>query len=417
MLDDANSTIMSILYGVAGEMEASRRLSLERFCKTYTQPLIGYLIHAKRIDVEEAKDLVHDFWVEKMLDVSYDQNLVSKYLLAQQKHEKSSFRSYLAAALNHFWLSRVRLKSEAVRRAQVSLDQLEGWEPASDEDEELFDGAWANHVLLLALERVRSECESEALNLKWKVFIKRILQPIANRQAPPSYAEVAEELGLANAQEVGTAITTFRRIFQRNLRLIVQDYLPTKSIQESISSAENEVALLLTRLSKKGGLQLPLEGWGVSITDQSPQYRLALERLTASSLIQNNEDYRMVWSNAICTPLEMVLDIELGIEGDLTFLRLVRSEFKNRELLNKIRVAAKALGSNKEDDNLGSLLLNRKMYGLIYLAAIALAKLHCGEDISSQSREKLMSLTATFVSEEWIDEDTRSLLKSYQNYV
>ncbi len=262
MFDDANSTVMSILHGVAGEHISQRQVSLERFCETYTQPLVNYLAKAKRLHVEDALDLVQIFWLSKMLKPSPGENLVAKFLVASQFREKSSFRNYLSVALNNFLRSKYRSGSEAAIRSQVSIEQLEGWEVESPEDLNQFDLAWANHILVMVLERVRQECTSERLKMKWVVFTRLILQPIASNFPRPSYAELADELGVQDSKDIGNALTTFKRIFLRHLEIVVQDYLPANSREESLTAAKAEVATILAKLSKFGGLQLPLANGG-----------------------------------------------------------------------------------------------------------------------------------------------------------
>jgi hypothetical protein len=415
MLDDANSTVMSILYGVMDEEITRRRSNLERFCGTYTQPLVNYLVLAKKLNCDEAVDVVHDFWVAKMLDAHPQVNLVSKYLNAQQNRETTSFRSYLAMSLRNFWFSRSRLKGEAKRREQVSLEMLEGWEPVSPQDEELFDAAWANHILSLVLNRVKQECESSRLKLKWTVFTKRILEPIAFRRSQPSYAEVAEELGLTDTREIGNALTTFRHVFKRNLQVVVQDYLPAQSAEESLAAAQKEIAELIAKLSRSGGLQLPLAEWGVVAEDSSSEYRLALDKLNVASLIQNDDDHRVVWKTALNASLASILDTDLGVDRSVRLEDLMAGKVKKLDVLHKTRAAAKRLGSATNEEESGEPVLNRKMYGLIYLVAIIIAKLECDADISTQSPAQLTSLAQSFASEEWVDANTRQWLNRFNS--
>lgn len=414
MFDDAESTVMSILQGVANGQHSRRQVSLQRFCLTYTQPLVNYLVKAKRLHEDHAADLVQDFWLSKMLKPAPDGNLVAKYLVAQKSRESSSFRSYLSVSLNNFLRSKYRSADASMRQLQLSVDQLEGWEVPSPEDLDQFDLEWANHVLVVALERVRQECDSEKLRFKWEVFTKLILRPYATYQSRPSYAALADELGLQNPKEIGTSLTTFKRIFMRHLQIAVQDYLPADSREESIAEAQGEVAILLAKLSKVGGLQLPLAKWGVANRPDHSACSLNLNNLMLASLIQSDEDHQTAWANLRKLNLFDILEIRVDNSTTVTVACLVAGEIRDVRELNQIRSSAKRLGSGAGVEEATAPRLNRKIYGLIYLIAIASAKEFLNENISNQSDSQLATLAESFVGENWIDESTKQLLNRYR---
>lgn len=413
MFDDAESTVMSILRCVAGEQLSRRQVSLEQFCETYTQPLVNYLVKAKRLHDDDAVDLVQDFWLSKMLSPKPEHTLVAKYLAAQQSHEKASFRSYLSVSLNNFLRSKYRSSGNVMRRSQVLIEQLEGWEAESPENLDQFDLVWANHVLVMVLERVRQECDSAKLRIKWTVFTRLILQPYATNQSRPSYAALADELGLQNSKEIGTSLTTFKRIFMRHLQIAVLDYLPANSREESIAAAQDEVAVILAKLSKVGSLQLPLAEWGVATTPDRFQCSLNLNNLLPASLIQSDDDYQAAWNSLLTSRLSDILNIRLGNGETITIDSLITGETRDVHVLDQIRSSAKSLGSTIGGDESDLPQLNRKLYGLIYLIAIAAAKLFLNEDISSQSGSQLATLAKSFASETWIDEKTKPFLQRY----
>jgi DNA-directed RNA polymerase specialized sigma24 family protein len=412
VFEDAESTVMSLLHGLAGEQVSLRQVSLERFCMTYTRPLVNYLVKARRLHEDDAADLVQDFWVSKMLRPSPEDNLVARYLVAQQAYEQASFRSYLSVSLNNFLRSRYRAAGNAMRRSQVSIEQLDGWEAKSPEDVNEFDLAWANHVLVRTLEGVRQECNSANLRIKWTIFARLILQPYATNQARPAYSVLAEELGLQNPKEIGTALTTFKRIFLRHLHIAVLDYLPANSRQESIVAAEGEVATILAKLSKCGGLELPLAEWGIVTPADVSGYSLNLNNLSVPSLIQSDGDYQALWNNLLTTSLlSDVLGVRLSGGGAITVASLVAGEIRAADVLDQIRSSAKRLGASSGDGDKSP--LNRKLYGLIYLVAIAAAKLFRDEDISRQSAAQLTALAKSFSEECWIDQGTKQFLQRY----
>jgi len=399
---------MSILHGVA-ESDSVRQASLERFCVTYTKPLVNFLVKAKRLTEDDALDLVQDFWLNKMLEPPPDSNLVAKYLIARTEYATASFRSYLSVSLNNYLRSKYRSTGESKRRAQVSIEQLDGWEPESPNDSEQFDVAWANHLLVMVLERVRRECDSPALRIKWTIFTRLILQPYASNAPRPSYAILASELGIQNTKEIGTSLTTFKRIFLRNLHIAVQDYLPANSGKDSVAAAQAEVATLLSKLSRDGGLQMPLSEWGVvGVGDSS--HSLTLMNLAASNLINTSDDYHAAWNCLRATSLSDALGVQPSKFKYMTVEHMMRGVNYEVEVLDQIRVQSKTLGSSSVNDQVEGLPLNRKLYGLVYLIAIASAKIHFNKSLSSQSTEQLSVLAKSFCNESWIDEETKGFL-------
>jgi hypothetical protein len=415
MYEYAESTVMSILKDVALDQQSRRQDSLQRFCVTYTQPLIQYLVRSKRLAEDDAYDLVQDFWHAKMLEPAPADNLVAKFLVARQSHPESSFRRYLFVSVTNFLRSRYRSCEQSIRRSQVSLEQLGGFDAASSEDFDRFDFAWSNHVLVMVLDRVRDACEEPRLRLKWTVFCQLILQPYASDAPRPSYAALAADLGLDNPKEISTALTTFRRLFMRQLEMVVQDYFPVHAGDQDRKSVEREIASILNSLSEKGGLQLPLERWGVESSGTDDVIGLALNNLAVSNLIQGEQDHRTAWSNLLDVDLLNALDVPGTSCDRVTIRAMITGKIADLHVLDQIRAAAKQLGSNQTAHGGSVLCLNRNLYGLTYLLAIVAAKLFLNQDLSMQDPSRLKLLAHSFAEKAWVDDETKEILKRFQS--
>jgi hypothetical protein len=411
-LGDSDSTVMSILHGVSGETQS--REKMERFCLTYTEPLIEFLARSKRMARDAAHDLVNDFWLAKMLDIPPPFNLVAKYLTALQTNQESSFRRYLSASLNNFYLSKTRTKKDKLLRAQRSLDDIDGWEPSVQHEMREFDILWANHLLSLVLEKVRSECENAEHFVKWQVFLRLIVQPCIENGNRPTYSEVANTLGLSSPKEVSNALTTFKRIFMRHFSIAVQDYLPARNASESLAGARSEVEEILLELSRAGSLRLPLENWGIHVASTGEsQWALQIDSYSGHSLFRSSEDFALAWRSLKTADLTEILEFpSAGEPHTVTIDNMVTGTIVLRDTLNKVRGQAKRMGSDTGASG-QPMELPRRLYALIYLIAIASGDIYLETQISRQSRPQLLENAIRFVGESWLDDVTKSFLHVY----
>ena len=96
------------LVGRAGYQgdEELHRAALNDLLKRYLPALQAHLIYGKRIDVNEADDLVQGFVTNKVLE---------RDLIQRAEPERGRFRSLLATALDNY-VSSVRAKQGAAKR-------------------------------------------------------------------------------------------------------------------------------------------------------------------------------------------------------------------------------------------------------------------------------------------------------------
>jgi DNA-directed RNA polymerase specialized sigma24 family protein len=409
---------MSVLFGVVGDDPAQKQRYLQRFCVSYTEPLVQFLSRTKRIAWDEAEELVQEFWLRKMLEPAPENNLVAKYLTVRESDPKTSFRRYLFRSLTNHFLNHYQSGQARRDRRTVHLDSLEGWEPADRIEQQEFDAAWANHLLQRVLTQVYDECHRNGHEQKWRVFIQLVLRPCLANEPRPSYSELANSLGFRNPQSIGNAWMTVRRMFMRHFTDAVRDYVPAKSLEDSVVHSTAEVQSLLLQLSTAGGLSISAEQWGIESHAVSSDCRFELEPITSNDLFRSPQDYQSAWQAVLSEPFSSTL--ELPASDPLALLTI------NNLLTGKQLDPAKAVAIQRRAKNLGlghhthaedHVLLPQEIYGLVYLLAIAAAKIHFKQDTSTQTDAQLASKSKMFLAMVWVDDAAKQFLKRFANPV
>ena len=162
----ANSTIMSVLYGVAHQDATQRRSQLERFALQYTQPLVAFLCRAKRISQEQAEEIVQSFWLHKLILPPPEQTIVAKFIDKVRRSgamRAGSFRRYLMRAVANHFLDGMRRD----KYTPASLEAMVGFDVVSELDRQTFDAAWANAILRSCVNGVREECLGNGQESMW----------------------------------------------------------------------------------------------------------------------------------------------------------------------------------------------------------------------------------------------------------
>ncbi len=427
--ENAGSTIMSLLVGLAGEDARSRTNYLQRFAIQYTQPLVDYLCRAKRHTESDAVDLVQSFWLSKLLEPPPNQNLVARYLSAQQNTDgqrQASFRLYLLRSISNHALDQMRRK----QRLDVQrLEELDGFDPISPRDIELFDVAWANKLLRTVVNNVQAECKASNQSEMWQLFLRQIIWPRLNGSPPPGYAELAESMGFRDARSASNAVRTVIRKFQSHMRQCIRDYLPANSEAETELGTSEEFQQIMSVLSKPGSLDLTQftdllasQSIGHSEIAECDQFS-QLGTLNAKSFVNGPEQTLYVTDNDIAARWQQLRQTSLkdwfdslqypseGLptnEVQLSFDSLAKGDYLPDALIIAIRDAAKSAGIQPGDEPV-------VIYSLIYMLAIANGFMHHGCLYSSDSVEILKGRAQQIVRHSWIDPDSRSYLKTFIN--
>jgi DNA-directed RNA polymerase specialized sigma24 family protein len=204
-------TRWSLIARAAGDDQEA----LIELLKLYIPALGAHLRFARRVDPDEAEDILQSFLLEKVLE---------KPLLASARRERGRFRSFVLRALDNFlidWRRRRqrRFESQALALEEGSEDEAAG------EPSELAETAWAAEVVREALRRTEAYCLEAGHETCWKLFDARLLAPALRDEKPRPYGEVVGALGIASPREAANKLTTAKRIFIRCLRQVVEGYV------------------------------------------------------------------------------------------------------------------------------------------------------------------------------------------------
>ena len=132
-------------------LDPTRRQAIaSELYERYRNPLYTYLRR------EEAKDLVHQFFMEKI----FTQNLIEKADPARGK-----FRTFLLTALSNYVIDIYRKKKVVIPWIENKESEGSGEEP-----ETIFQRAWADQVLENALKELEQECLRNQKSECWKLF-------------------------------------------------------------------------------------------------------------------------------------------------------------------------------------------------------------------------------------------------------
>lgn len=410
-LENTESTIMSILHGVARGDDPGRSLYLERFCETYSEPLVEFLATTKKLPNDEARDLVHDFWMKKLLDVPAYENLISKYLKSMQSGESNSFRRYLARSLTLHFISQWRSATARKDRKALSLDHAFDAEPANEPDLAAFDNIWASHLFQKVIDGVRQEClrDGDATD-RWKVFVELKLKPCLLGTEAMSYSELAEHLELPDPKSVGNSWITVKRMFERHLHRAVEDYIPAASIAESSQATAAEVKELLRQLAGMRALQVSVPELVNASSNATDISAFELSDPTSDTVYQTNKDLQMAWSNLLHAPLNNWL-----LDGDApetaTLSSVLEDPKPSRDLLDTIRSQAKRQGRSTANRLQPCTLVPTEFYAVTYLLAVVLSSVRLKENISTSKPSEIRSKMEAVRLVPWLDKKSKSTLE------
>ena len=211
------------------------RTSLETLCQNYWYPLYAYL-RRKGYSAADCQDLTQDFFAK----------LIEKDYLKAIDPERGRFRWFLMDAVKKFvanWNAKQAAQKRGGNRKIFSLQFDEGEsryqrEPVDGVTAEmLFERRWTLELLDRAMDDLR---EYYAQTGKQK-FFDALRVFLTADSSPPSYAEVAEELGLS-----GTAIkVAIHRLRDKYRDCVHRQVADTLDDEESM---EDEFTRLLETL-------------------------------------------------------------------------------------------------------------------------------------------------------------------------
>ena len=205
----------------------------------YVGPLRAFLVRDMRLSGDRAEEMIQGFIADKVLD---------KAIISRADRKRGKFRTFLLASLRHYVIDQMR--REKVRKPPGDrgpvLDAHEEGDHIADGDPkaDVFDLAWTREVLGNALRRVHAECEQSGRQDIWGVFEARTIRPAFQGDEPVSYEELVERFGCKSPLQAANLLTTAKRMFERNLRSVIRDYV------QDDADVDEEIGDLKTILSR-----------------------------------------------------------------------------------------------------------------------------------------------------------------------
>lgn len=217
---------------------ASREQMVASFLSRYLSPMEAYIrFRYPRLSDADREDLMQDFVADRM---------IRRSVLDYARENRGTLRVFLRTCLNNFarsWLVRQN-RLRTVPAAGVEVDALLG-------DAEVgicpFDRAWARHVIVQGVERLRKECEGGEGSQVWAVFEARMYRPMLYGDPPTAYKILSARLGV-DPKTLANLLPTAQRRLKNHLVEVIGDYTIDSA------GAEEEIRDLF-RIMAKGSQQ------------------------------------------------------------------------------------------------------------------------------------------------------------------
>jgi RNA polymerase sigma factor (sigma-70 family) len=228
------TTHWSVVLEAQGQSPAAQA-ALEKLCRTYWQPIYGF-VRRQGVKPEEAKDLTQGFFAL----------LLERRDLESVRKEKGRLRSYLLTSLKHF-LTNERNRAMTIRRGEgqrlIPLDDLRerervGFEPADTlAADQIYERRWALSLLDQVLARLGGEYRA-AGNIK---LFDRLQKSLTDEPGRSSPADTAREFGMTESAVRQAAY----RLRQRYRQLLHEEIAHTVMVPGDI---EDELRHLIAVL-------------------------------------------------------------------------------------------------------------------------------------------------------------------------
>jgi hypothetical protein len=221
---------------------AADQTPLDRLVRLYWQPLKIHLLASFPALKNQADTLLQDFAEDKLLQEGW---------LRKADQSRGRFRDFLKTSLQNFVLD--RLNRAEVKKAPISLEELEQELPEPLAAEEEFDLVWARTVLAETLRRMEADCknpgaEQPRRSYIWEMFRIRLLEPIFKDTTQVPYDQLIDRFGLKSPMDASNILLSGKRIFKAHLAKVIKEYAG----QDAATATEiKALEDFLIRLSKR----------------------------------------------------------------------------------------------------------------------------------------------------------------------
>jgi DNA-directed RNA polymerase specialized sigma24 family protein len=202
-------TRLTVLERIRTDSPEQRRASYGPLAEAYWQPIEAYLRIRWRLGPEEAEDTTQAFFAAAF----------EKRWLERFDPERARFRTFLRTCVDRFTMNQRQAANRLKRGGGARFVGFELETPDGEilerpiEDpvahEEIFRREWIRDLFSRSVDEVRTECAEAGQTTRFALFERYDL----GHAHPPSYAELAQELGLTVPQ-VTAGLAAVRRAFR-----------------------------------------------------------------------------------------------------------------------------------------------------------------------------------------------------------
>lgn len=194
----------------------------------YWKPLYAFL-RGKGFGNDKAKDLVQDFFTEKVLE----QELIDK-----ADRNRGKFRNLLLVAIRNYAIN--ACKSE--KSFQELSERTDAVSNKDDPDIE-FNRVWADEILDKVLKELKTECSRKGKNTHWEIFREWLLEPALDGNKT-LMSDICSKYSIEDTSAAYNMIANIKGRF----RAILRSHL--RPLVKSESDVDAEIDNFITIFSK-----------------------------------------------------------------------------------------------------------------------------------------------------------------------
>ena len=226
-------TSWSLLGRAGKDPDEVQREALNELLTRYWSALRSYLVLHKRIDTNQAEDLVQGFIQSKILE---------RDLISKAESSRGRFRNLLLTSLDNYVKNQQAQQNAQKRKpdraASFDAENRDYWAVEKNTPQKAFDVDWARELLAQTVDRMREECVASG-----RVFESRILDPILEGKDSASYSELVRQYGFQSPSHASNVLISAKRMFARLLRDVISEYAFSED------EVETEIQVLYQSLS------------------------------------------------------------------------------------------------------------------------------------------------------------------------
>lgn len=227
------TTNWALVNSATSELQPDRLEALGKLFQDYTPALTEFLERFFRLSPEHATDKVQDFVSDRIL---------AGNLLKRANQSKGRFRTFLLTSIRSYMADQFRAANSQKRRPPNGFVPLNEFDSdsltpsPSHEEQTVFNEVFARQLIAEAVRRTHIHCQNTQQLDSWEILFARILGPLFENLPRSDYSSLIEVLNIPSIALAQRKLTTAKRIFRRQFRAVVSDYVATdRETEEEIT--------------------------------------------------------------------------------------------------------------------------------------------------------------------------------------